>query len=560
VRVPVVLLHLVVLSLPVTAASSGTQRNPEIDALARQFVRPDGPGAAIAVVHHGKVVHLGGYGLAQLEHRVPITPDTVFDLASNAKQFTALALFLLEREGKLSLNDDVRKYIPELQSFDPPIRIHHLLHHTSGLRDWVQCLALTGWQLEDRVTNQDVFKLVYRQATLSHPTGKRYLYSNTGYCLLAEIIERVSGEPFRAFCKDRIFDPLGMESTLVRDRVEEIVSNRADSYDSNRQGGWTRVLGNAAVPGSASLFSSAEDIAKWLANFQSGEVGGHQLLRRMMAPSNSDRGSYINYGGGLLVDSYKGVSQVRHGGAWRGYRSTIHYLPSEELGVAVLTNVPIRHKDLAFAIIDLFLKDRKPQPLAAGQTLAFVPNRGNGFQLASEDLHKYEGRFRIDPRADITVTREGEHLVLETGDEQRHRLLPRSATEFEVQGRKERIEFDVSPDGPAPRLTLFSGRKVQPAGRVRGAPIGTAGLSEYAGVYYSRELETSYTITHNEGQLIAKHSRNPDIKLFRNGGDQFGSSTWFFRRVWFQRGEDGEITGFDLSYGRAFNLVFTRQP
>src|SRR5215470_16918957 len=225
--------------------------------------KPASPGCALGVLKDGQLLYSHGYGLADVEHSVSITPTTVFHIASISKQFTAFAIYILANEGKLSIDDDVRKYLPELHDFHRVITIRHLLNHTSGLRDQWNLLMLAGWRLTDEITEQDILNMVWRQRELNFPPGEDEVYSNTGYTLLALIVERVSGRSLREFTQERIFEPLGMLHTHFQDHYGTLVQNRAYSYERQPDGGYQYVTLSYSTVVPSSLFTTLEDLARW---------------------------------------------------------------------------------------------------------------------------------------------------------------------------------------------------------------------------------------------------------------------------------------------------------
>jgi CubicO group peptidase (beta-lactamase class C family) len=245
-----------------------------VDQLFAQWAGPDSPGASIAIIQDGKIVYSQGYGSANLEYGVPNTPATVFDLASASKQFTAFAIHLLAQDGKLSLDDDVRKYLPKLHDFGKVITIRQLLHHTSGVRDQSNLLLLAGWRLEDVITDEDVARLLFQQTELNFAPGDRFLYSNSGYTLLAMVVKHVSGKTLPEFAKERIFDPLGMAHTHFQDHYGIVVKDRAYSYAPQPDGKYQYVALSDSTVGPSGLFSTVGDLARWDENFYTGEVGG----------------------------------------------------------------------------------------------------------------------------------------------------------------------------------------------------------------------------------------------------------------------------------------------
>jgi CubicO group peptidase (beta-lactamase class C family) len=323
------------------ASTKPSKEAQQVDGLFAAWSQPDHPGCAVGVLRNGKMLYSHGYGLADIEHDAAITPATVFHVASVSKQFTAMAIHLLAEDGKLSLDDDVRKYLPELHDFGKTITIRHLLYHTSGLRDQWDLLLLAGWRMSDLITEQDILDLVWRQQALNFPPGAEHLYSNTGYTLLGIIVKRVSGRSLREFTDERMFRPLGMGHSQFHDQYWSLVKHRAVSYiplpDPEQQGYRSIALSYSNV-GATSLFTTVEDLARWDENFYSGRVGGKELLARMLAKGVVNDGSELAYASGLMIGDYRGLKVVEHSGGDAGFRAQLTRFPDQHFSAIVLCN------------------------------------------------------------------------------------------------------------------------------------------------------------------------------------------------------------------------------
>ncbi|MBC7895692.1 MAG: beta-lactamase family protein, partial [Cytophagaceae bacterium] len=295
------------------------------------------PGLAVAVIREGRLVLARGYGMANLEHRVRITPTTVFDIASISKQFAGMAIAMLVDQGRVRLTDDIRRYIPELGDVGHTITIDHLLHHTSGLRDWPGSLALAGWRMDDVIAFDQILRFAYHQRTLNFVPGAEYTYSNTGYNLLAEVVARVSGRTFAQFTAEQIFRPLGMARSRFHDDVTELIPDRALGY-ARVDSGWRSVTDNLTALGSSSLFTTVEDLARWIANFEDPRVGGATAMTMTRTRGRLNDGSTIPYAFGISHGEYRGQPIVQHSGSWAQFATYLVHFPQQRLGVVVLTN------------------------------------------------------------------------------------------------------------------------------------------------------------------------------------------------------------------------------
>jgi CubicO group peptidase (beta-lactamase class C family) len=296
-----------------TAATQAERPSEQVDKLFEKMDRTISPGCAVAALRDGKILYQRGYGMADLDHNVPITAETVFHVASMSKQFTAAAIVMLAQERKLSLDDEVRKYVPELPDFGAPVTLRQLVHHTSGLRDQWELLGLAGWRYSpDLITDDDVLSIMSRQKDLNFPPGSKHMYSNTGYTLLAQVVKRVSGQSFREFTTSRIFQPLGMRNTHFRDDHAEIVKNMAYGYVPAKDT-FRISITNFDTVGATSLLTTVEDLALWDENFYNPRVGGPEMIRQMLERGKLSDGEQLDYAFGLVIGKHRGLATVDQG-------------------------------------------------------------------------------------------------------------------------------------------------------------------------------------------------------------------------------------------------------
>jgi CubicO group peptidase (beta-lactamase class C family) len=366
------------------------------------------PGGVVAVVRGGKLVFARGYGMANLEHGIPNTPETVYHMASVSKQFTAFAILLLAEQGKLSLDDDIRKHLPELHDFGTPITIRQLVHHTSGLRDQWTLWALAGGRLDDVITHADLMNLIRRQKELNFAPGSENLYSNTGYTLLSEIVARVAKEPFGVFMKRNVFDPLGMTHTQIYDDHERLVKGRADSYRRSQNWQWSKSVLSYANRGATSLFTTAPDLALWLDNFRTAKVGGRAVIERMKQRGVLNKGDTIAYAFGIVHGKQRGLTTIGHGGADAGFRTNIVYYPEIDVGVIALGNeVAFNPVQVTSDVAEAFFGDRmsaSPPPPPAPQ--ATPPPAAAAWTPSATELQAYTGVYyssELETRYEVVV-------------------------------------------------------------------------------------------------------------------------------------------------------------
>ena len=402
-----------------------------VDEIFKAHARPDAPGCAVGVSRDGRTVLSKAYGMADLEHDVPNRPDTIFEAGSVSKQFTAAAVLLLAQDGKISLDDPVRKYIPELPDYGAPLTVRHMLQHTSGLRDWGEVASIAGWPRTSRVhTHAHVLDIVSRQKALNFTPGTRYSYSNTGYNLAAILVSRVSGQPFASFSEERIFRPLGMTSTSWRDDYTRIVRNRAIAY-SPAGAGFRQNMPFENVHGNGGLLTTVGDLLKWNQNFVKPLVGDAAFLKIQQDPGTFADGKPQEYAMGLSIGTYKGVPEVSHSGSTAGYRAHLTRYPSQQnLSVAVLCNTSAGNATrYALAAADLFLGSAitaDPAPAAA------APRPRTPFTADPKDLAAYAGRYYSD-EAEVfyDVVTEGDTLVLKRRPDTTVRLRATARDHFD---------------------------------------------------------------------------------------------------------------------------------
>ncbi|MEE9219170.1 MAG: serine hydrolase domain-containing protein, partial [Acidobacteriota bacterium] len=340
------------------ACAPGDSRNARVNAVFADYDKPGSPGCALGVIQDGKLAYKRGYGMASLEHGAPITPDTIFRMGSVSKQFTAAAVALLAEEGKISLDDDVRKYLPELPAYERPITIRHLIHHTSGLRDYTSLTPMAGIGGTDHYTVAESLDLIARQRATDFQAGEKYSYCNSGYFLLSQIVERASGKSLRAYAEERIFGPLGMKQTHFHDAPFEVVPRRAYGYSPADDGGYRTDMTGWEQVGDGSVFTTIEDLLLWDRNFYDNRLGlgGPALIETLQTPGKLNNGETIDYAFGLRVDEYRGLKRVHHSGSWVGFRTYITRFPEQHLSVAVLCNLSTASPGpLAHRVADIYL-------------------------------------------------------------------------------------------------------------------------------------------------------------------------------------------------------------
>ncbi|MGA2658293.1 MAG: serine hydrolase [Verrucomicrobiota bacterium] len=546
------------LGLEELAEASEPDRAKSIDRIFEASSKPGTPGAGVAVIEHGALVFEKGYGLANLEYDIPVTPQTIFHVASVSKQFTAMALVLLDQDGKLSLEDDVHKYLPELPDYGHKITLRHLLQHTSGIRDQWQTLALAGWRMDDVITQKQILGLLFRQKELNFTPGTAHLYSNGGYTLAAEVAARVSGKPFPEFCRERIFGPAGMTRTHFHDDHRRIVRDRAYSYEKVGEGYQASPLNYANV-GATSLFTTAGDLVRWLDNFRAPKLGGRAAFERLQEQAVLADGKKIDYALGVVIGQYRGLKTISHSGGDAGYRSEVLWFPESDLGIAVLGNLAsFSPFSAARRVAEVFLGDKMaPEPTNASSQVASGKPRSY-IALAESALEPLVGHYKLESGLEADVLKENGKLFAHVPGQGKAELHPLATDRFFIEELGGEVQLLVKPDGPVRLKFTHEGATINGE---RTGPVSTMtpDLAQYQGVYWSDELETQYTVRLKDGKLTADHVRHGQIALEPAGLDRFTASEWFMAEVHFLRDTTNGISGMTLGGGRVKGIPFNRR-
>jgi CubicO group peptidase (beta-lactamase class C family) len=538
--------------------SSCAQGPPEkqVDQLIAPMIKPGSAGVTVAVAKGDKILFSKGYGSANPEYNIPNTPKTIFHVASVSKQFTAFAIALLADQGKISLDDDIRKYLPELHDFGHKITIKQLVHHTSGLRDQWNLLALAGWRLDDVITRDQVLRLISKQRELNFKPGDEFSYCNTGYTLMGEIVSRVSGKTFADWCSENIFKPLQMNNTLFYDDHEKMVSNRAYSFQDTQDGLKKSVLSYANA-GATSLFTTAEDLMKWANNFHTMKVGNQKVMKQMEERGVLNKGDTLGYAFGQGFDQYRGVKTISHGGADAGYRTHLVRFPDQNISIAVLSNLgSFNPGGLANKIADIYLKDHLKGESKKSET---EPPVASGVKVDDKFLKVYEGSYQLGPNFIVSFKLEdGKFIALATGQPP-FPLVASNDSTFHIAPANVKIVFNKNRDNTVDQLTLHQGGGTMIAKRMKPFDARSLDLKSYTGTYYSPELQTSYTVELKGDTLVANHIRHDPAPMTPVGTDSFSTNAWFMSTIDFVRNAKNEITGLKVSSGRVKNVWFEKR-
>ena len=535
----------------------------KIDKVFEKWNRTDSPGCAVGVYQNGRIAYVHGYGMANLNDGVPITPETVFHVASMSKQFTAAAILLLAEQGKLSLDDDVHKYIPELPDFKERITLRHLMHHTSGLRDQWALLGLAGWRYsQDLITDDDVMSVLVRQKALNFKPGEKFLYSNTGFTLLALTVKRVSGQSLREYTTKNIFEPLGMMHTHFRDDHEEVIPHDALGYEQNGEGKPYRMsLTNFDTTGATSLHTTVEDLQKWDENFYHPQVGGPDFVKAMLQPGRLNSGKEQDYASGLAVGTYKGLRTVGHGGADAGYRSDIVQFPDQHFTATALCNrADADPGSLTRQIADIVLAKDLKEPAGDREKATAKPR--SAVALAPEQTKAMAGTYwnRDNDDFERLVLKDGA-LQYDAGGDGYRGVKTFAEDHFRVADVfwSEMVDFHylgAAQGKPARLERSINGAPPEVYEWVQAVDPTASQLGEYSGAYLSDEIDPVYRMEVRGGGLtLLRLKHQPDALRSADKDVFFGE----IGTIHFVRDKNQRVTGFVLDAGRIRGFQFEKQ-
>ena len=507
---------------PALASDLDTAR---IDAAFADYARPGSPGCAIGVVESGSIVFARGYGLASIENDVPITPRTLFDLGSTSKQITSAAVALLVLDGRLFLDDDIRKYLPEIPAVkhSPPIAVRRLLDHTSGLRDYTDLLSMEGYGESDLTTSAQGLEVLARQRGRNFPAGEEFRYTNSGHFLASILVQRISGKSLREFARERIFAPLGMKESTYFDDHALIVPRRATGYSPRDGGGFEVAMSDWEQVGDGGVQSSIEEMALWADNLDTGAVLGKPLTELLHTPGKLADGTPIPYGLGLFFGTHRGLRLVEHGGAWAGYRANLLRVPERRLAVITLCNVSsAATRRLALAALDVALDalpaSERPAPAVASSEAATAP------PAATRPDASLAGRYLSEHLGDVaSVEIQPEGLMVEG-----ERLRPIGPGRYAPASGNAVVTF--SPDGTMtiddprenPRPSVFK--------RLPAEPPAARKYPDLAGAYRSDDLGAGCSVADRKDGLTFSCGGGEATTMTPLGGDLFNLG-WGLLRV-----------------------------
>jgi CubicO group peptidase (beta-lactamase class C family) len=537
------------LCLLVAGTNSSAQKElaDKVDRVFAEWNTTSSPGCALAVVKDGHIVYEHGYGMANLELGIAITPQSVFDIGSISKQITAMAILLLAQEHKLSLDDDVRKYLPEIPDYGASITIRHMLHHTSGLRNYDDLFDLEGIPEADLTTDRDAMDLIVRQKGVNFKPGDEFLYSDTNYFLMSQIVKRITGQTLRQFAQERIFGPLGMTSTHFHDDHTMIVPRRATGYAPHAGGGFEIDMSNFEQLGDGSVMTTVEDLSKWDQNFEHPVVGGVAAIRQLTTPGTLNSGQRIPYAMGLFLDHYSGLNWIHHSGEWVGYRAALSRFPDQHFSTLITCNCvgSMSPMTMAQRVADVYLADQfaKTQTTTSGQSPSNVP---------ASELQKYAGAYWSEKNGALrNFILHGDILIMEAGGTT-YDMLPLGGGQFEAREpdieHKDKYIFRAVRNSGDFKLEAVEGGVSVAYESVKGSILDASQLTDYAGSYANDELRATWTLVVHNGKLVRQQWMTEDEEVepaFLDGFIGDISEGQFLMH--FNRDSSGRVTSFDVA-------------
>ncbi len=526
-----------------------------VDQLFAEFDNDYRAGAAVAIVENGNTIYKNGFGIANFDNKTPIEPSTRLNICSIGKQFTAFAIALLEQQGKLSIADDVHIYVPELYNFDSKITLANLLNHSSGLREITDLLEISGKRAGGPVSKTDVLKLIYQQKELNFNPGSEYVYCNTGYILLAEIIERITNKSYIDWMTENIFRPLGMNDTYLFYNPDRLISDFAWSYTHDNNGNYKKEqLDKNWYIGAGNVFSTVEDMAKWLINFDYPKVGNEQIISRLKSNQISiDKDSTNFYTFGRVSGNYKGLEYYWHGGGGYGYTSQIIHFPEKKFGIIILSNfIYAGVYGRARQIADIFLSNHftSTEPVAFDYQNPYKP-----VKVDNKVLMNLQGKYLHDSGIIINITRESNGLFIDSPGAVKAELYALSDSVFFIKEADIKFSFVKNSDSDqVEKMISCQEGKKEISRKISRMPEEFRDLKSYSGKYYSEELNTFYQIRQMENFLVAHHDLNGAIRLIPVNKDRFKGDRWYFSLIDF----DPVSNEFYITNERVRNIRFKK--
>lgn len=560
-RIKCVLLTAIIIVFLCSTAKADTLTD-QVDKLFKTWDKPDSPGCSLGVIKDGQFIYKRGYGMANLEYNIPLTSRSVFRIGSTSKQFTAMCIALLEEQGKISGDDSIRKYFPEMPEYANNIKIRHLVYHTSGIRDYLTLWRIAGERNDDFFIDPEVVALIARQKELNFNPGEEFLYSNSGYFLLSEIVKRVTGKSMGVFAEEYIFKPLGMKNTHFHDDHTMIVKNRASGYAPQRDGGFRISMTTLGMIGDGGVFTCVDDLLLWDQNFYNNTLGkgGQELIDRILTPGKLNNGKDLDYAFGLGIGDYKDLRMISHGGAFVGFRADMIRFPEQKFSVVCLANLNrINPSQLARKVADIYLADQFKEDMTEKEPTP----KPRFIKLSEAELKEKTGAFRNPQTGTIWKISLQKGILEVYTFLYRFSISPVSKRKFiSIDAPMElEIEFDkkVKKKPTIIRVKREERKPYTLEPVVLVSPTAEE-LEALVGEYTSEELQVAYRLKLKDGKLFLVHE-NPykdyaDSPLEPTLRDNFMISGM---QIQFFSNEENDVESFTVNAGRVKNIRFVRK-
>ena len=531
-----------------------TVHEQQIDVLLEPYLQPNSPGCAVGVIQYGKLVYSKGFGLANIELGTPITPDTEFCIGSMTKQFTAMCIGLLVQAGKINLDDDIRSYLPEFAHYDQGVTIRHLLHHTSGIRDYGTLLSITGATYKRFTTYDETMPLLSRQLSLNFPPNTKHLYSNSGFLLLQEIVRRISGQSLQEFANETIFVPLNMNHSFFNADFNRLTNSQTISYWQNGDG--TMIPFKEQVGGVSNelIQTTLKDLVNWDQNFYHSKVGGKEWIKMLQKPGVLESGDTINYAFGLQVGDYKGMQYVTHGGGNLGFGSDMIRFPEHQTTIIVLSNSTIvNQRALMYTIADIVLSKSLVEPSSTYKPVSTV-------KLSKSELTQYCGPYwntKIDEARFIYFR--DDTIRYNRPDRYESPLVPIGNHEFKMLNRQNEqtastVRFVLNNNAPNELFFRSADGSESYSYQFEEVKPTKNYLSQFEGTYTSNEIDFSFNVGYMDKKLYLITKEKLRNRLYPNMADHFIDQN--NRKITFVRNSSDQITGFTMDLSRVKGLIF----
>ncbi len=526
----------------------------EVDNIFQAWHTPNSPGCGLGIIQDGKLIYAKGFGMANLEYDIPNSPNSVFRIGSTSKQFTAACIVLLSQQGKLSLDQTLDEFFPEFPEYAKTITVKHLLNHTSGIRDYLGVAYLKGLRDDDYYENKDIMKWLINQSDLNFIPGDEFLYSNSGYWLLGQIVEVASGMNMADYAAQEIFKPLNMTNTHFHNDHTQIVKNRASGYVPMGEADFRISMTTLDMIGDGGIFTTINDVKKWDDAYYQSDILNQDFWNIMTTPGVLNSGEVIDYACGLVVDDYKGLKTVSHGGAFVGFRAELLRFPNQRCTVAIFANRgdanPTR---MAYKVADLILKDsfkEEPEILVPDEVEISLPE-------VEFSIEQMAGTYEIEPGMSLSLSVKNDSLNVEQGwNGATYNIQRVMGNTFQIPGQDGlSFIFSMLENDFTQQMTVMQGGQATPTYRREEVDTASINLSEYLGDFYSQEMDVIYHFDLMNDKLKLSVGNREGAECDFSEEDIFYSPYGICR---FER-NNGKVRGFVLDSGRVKNLKFQKQ-